>query len=300
MGALPTEIEDECRRDLRFAQEATESGVIPSRNAAARKDWTVWVAFCNSLHQDPLLPYVADKVRILQVFAHRVRIGKLARNTGGKPVRSRTVENYPRSVSLGFTSVGGPDPRHQPLTSQTYFCLDRQLRFYSKQDPSPSRVKPLPLSVLNNVHEMAALHGDVTSLAVSDLSFAAFYWLLRPGEYCSSSKSHPFRLCDVQLFIGEQCLDPCNCALVDLDRVTFVSLTLTTQKNGIRGKIIGHARFSHFYACPVVSILNRVRYLCFRVAPPPSTPAPGNATAATTTPIDIKPAKPIMGGLTQL
>jgi hypothetical protein len=242
MGVLLTEIEDEFRHDLLFAQEATESGVIPSRKVAARKDWTVWVAFCNSLlipsTKIPCSPTSLTKVRILQVFAHRVRIGKLARNTGGKPVRSRTVEDYLRSFGQGFTSVGGPDPRHQPLTSQTDFRLKRQLRFYSKQDRPPSRVKPLPLSVLNNFREMAALHGDATSLAVSDLSFAAFYWLLRPGEYCSSSESHPFRLCDVQLFIGEQRLDSCTCALADLDRVTFVTLTFTTQKNGILARLL--------------------------------------------------------------
>ena len=115
---------------------------------------------------------------------------------------------------------------------------------------------------------MAALHGDAISLAVSDLSYMAFFWLLRPGEYCSSSESHPFRLCDVQLFIGNTRLDPLTCDLADLDRVTFVTLTFTTQKNGVRGEIIGHGRSSHVYACPVVSVVNRVRYLRTHGAPP--------------------------------
>jgi hypothetical protein len=214
-----------------------------------------------------LLVHVADKVKFLQVFAHRVRIGTLARNASNKPVRSRTVKDYLRSVGQGFTSVGALDPRHQVGTTLTDFRLYRQLRCYAKQDPPPSRVKPLPLAVLHNVRQMAALHNDQTSLAVSDLSYMAFFWLLRPGEYCSSSESHPFRLCDVQLFIGNDRLDPLTCDIADLDRVTFVTLTFTTQKNGVRGEIIGHARSGHPFACPVISVVSRVRYLRHQNAP---------------------------------
>jgi hypothetical protein len=160
LDSLPAEIEDEFRRDLRFAEEAAESGVVPSRSAASRKNWIEWSAFCVSLQQDPLLLHLADKIKILQVFAHRVRVGTLARNTGNKPVRSRTVEDYLRSVGQGFASVGAPDPRHQVGTNLTDFRLYRQLRYYAKQDPPSTRVKPLPLAILHNVRELAALHGD--------------------------------------------------------------------------------------------------------------------------------------------
>jgi hypothetical protein len=95
--------------------------------------------------------------------------------------------------------VGAADPRVHPVTRSTDFRLYRQLRSYAKQDP---RDKLLPLSVLHNVREMAALHGNDISLAVPDLGYIAFCWLLRPGEYCSSSDSHPIRLQNVQLFIN--------------------------------------------------------------------------------------------------
>jgi hypothetical protein len=163
MGSLPPELEDEFRRDIRFAEEAINSEVVPSRSATSRKDWAFWTTFCVSLHHDSLLVHVADKVKFLQVFAHRVYIGTLARNAGNKPVRSRTVEDYLRSVSQGFTSVGALDSRHQVGTILNDFRLYRQLRCYSKQDPPPSRVKPLPFGVLHNVRQMAALHGDPIS-----------------------------------------------------------------------------------------------------------------------------------------
>jgi len=114
---------------------------------------------------------------------------------------------------------------------------------------------------------MAQLHNDAISLAVADLSYIAYFWLLRPGEYCSSSESHPFRLCDTQLFIGNVRISPITCDLADLDRVSFVTLTFTTQKNGVRGEIIGHGRSHHPFACPVITIASRIRYLRLQNAP---------------------------------
>jgi hypothetical protein len=60
------------------------------------------------------------------------------------------------------------------------------------------------------------LHGGQISLAMSDWSYIALLWLLRPGEYCSSSESNPFRLWDAQLFIDNDRLDPLKCDLADL------------------------------------------------------------------------------------
>jgi hypothetical protein len=115
--------------------------------------------------------------------------------------------------------------------------------------------------ILHNVHEQAVLFADDISLTVSELSYMAFFWLLRPGEYCSGMTSHPSGLCDLQLFIGQQRMDPLTCSLANLNRVTFVAMTFTAQKNGFQGKIIGHSRSGHSFRCPVVSLLNRVRYL---------------------------------------
>ena len=71
------------------------------------------------------------------------------------------------------TLAGRASPawRVHPVTRSTDFRLYRQLRSYAKQDRPPSRVKPLPLSVLHNAREMAALHGDDISLAVADLGY---------------------------------------------------------------------------------------------------------------------------------
>ena len=56
----------------------------------------------------------------------------------------------------------------------------------------------------------------------------AFFFLLRPGEYTNSqSDTTPFKLEDVQVFIGRRCLDLGTCTEADLSSVTFISLTFT-------------------------------------------------------------------------
>ena len=45
---------------------------------------------------DPLLKTFEDKVPILEVFIHRVRIGKLAAR--GDKIKSRSVEDYLQAV----------------------------------------------------------------------------------------------------------------------------------------------------------------------------------------------------------
>jgi hypothetical protein len=44
----------------------------------------------------------------------------------------------------------------------------------------------------------------------------------------------------------------------ELRTATFVTLTFTTQKNGVRGEVIGLGRSGHPHLCPVISLCNRV------------------------------------------
>jgi hypothetical protein len=93
----------------------------------------------------------------------------------------------------------------------------------------------------------------------------AFFFLLRPGEYCKSgpdTESHPFRLRDVTFSIGAAANH--NAATAPLERIRdadYVALYFTTQKNGVRGKAIGHGILGHATACPLHVIRRRVLYL---------------------------------------
>jgi hypothetical protein len=66
-------------------------------------------------------------------------------------------------------------------------------------------------------------------------------------------------------------LDATTCPLASLDSVTFISLTFTRQKNGVRGERVGHSRSGDPDLCPVISLLSRIRHLRSTM-PPPATP----------------------------
>ncbi len=87
----------------------------------------------------------------------------------------------------------------------------------------------------------------------------AFFFLLCPGEY-TDNNNHPFRLQDVQLFIGPTRLNIAAASIKQLRQARFASFTFTTQKNGVRGEVIGLACSGDPYLCPVKAIIRRVLY----------------------------------------
>ena len=107
----------------------------------------------------------------------------------------------------------------------------------------------------------------------------AFFFLLRPGEYTDNDKT-PFRLADVQLFIGDTRLHLTTSPPEQLRQARFASLTFTDQKNGVRGEVIGLACSGDPFLCPVQSIIRRVLYLRSHAAPH-TTPLARVITSAT-------------------
>jgi hypothetical protein len=90
----------------------------------------------------------------------------------------------------------------------------------------------------------------------------ALLFLLRPGEYAGTprtARDDLFRLRDVALWAADMPIDPLTCPLAALNTVTFLSLTFTTQKNGVRGERVGHYRSGD--PLNTVSALARLRHL---------------------------------------
>jgi hypothetical protein len=157
--------------------------------------------------------------------------------------------------------VGSPDPR---FTRQGHldFRLKRMLSCYSKRDDPPSRVKPIPVPILRHVMAQAALSQDSTQQAFADMICLAFYFLLRPGEYTAAgAASHPFTLADLQLFLGNTRLPLDTAHPSQLLAATFVTLQFTSQKNGVRGEVMGLGRSGDPHFCPVTASARRVIHL---------------------------------------
>ena len=111
------------------------------------------------------------------------------------------------------------------------------------------------------------------SPVLGDLIILAFFYLLRPGEYTLSPapESAPFRIRDVHLFQGGRKLDVFTASDDDLLPATYCGLEFTTQKNCVKGEVIGLGLSSKPDWCPVratVRLVVRLR----RANAPPHTP----------------------------
>ena len=256
MAALDPVTRDHFRRDHELAQATVRSGVTIARTKTGDAHWRRWTTFCHGLAVDPLLTDVPDAISLLQVFAYRYRSGTLPSQR--QPVRARTVEDALRGVAQTLTGLGYPDPRHT-AHGKLDFRLQRMFAAFGKQDPPPIRVKPVPVQVIRRLMTVAHAAPEPGNLAIADMCCIAFFFLLRPGEYTiSPSESTPFRICDVQFQLGSRRLHPTLATDNDIRNATFATLTFTSQKNGVRGEVIGLARSGNPLLCPVLSLCNRV------------------------------------------
>jgi hypothetical protein len=251
--------------DLRAIQNDMATALCHSRHGGNSTSVTVWDTFCTTLHLDPLLDDCADKIPVLQLFAHRYRSGELAPR--GAHVRGKTVGDALRAVGQAFAVLGLPDPRLTP-SGQLDIRLSKQLAAYNKADPSPTRVKPIPLSVLQHAVHSARQRQSPYFAALADMIALGFFFLLRPGEYAATSnpESSPFRLCDAHLMQNNIRLTPQQILAGHIP--TFVALEFTTQKNGVRGELIGLGASGHRFFCPVLAVHARVLHLLRHQAPP--------------------------------
>ena len=110
------------------------------RSTAADGHWTKWAYFCTRLALDPILVAYKDPVPILDSFARDYRTGKITPYS--RAVRSRMVEDAVRSIGHEITVLEAKDPW---MTSTGDIDRRLQLQFlcYSRENPPPSRVKPI-------------------------------------------------------------------------------------------------------------------------------------------------------------
>ena len=112
--------------------------------------------------------------------------------------------------------------------------------------------------------DSTAKGGSPQDHAIVDLAWIAFFFLLRPGEYCAGGTdtvTTPFTLRDIQSFVGTQPFQATTDSAATCSTATFVSLLFTTQKNGVKGGSIRHGATGHPRACAVAAIRRRMAHL---------------------------------------
>ena len=145
------------------------------------------------------------------------------------------------------------------------------LAAWKKKDPPATRVKPIPISVIKRIAYVARHLPPTAHLlrATADMIIIAFFFLLRPGEYTETTNpdTTPFVLQDVQISVGDRRFHLYQASDAELLSATSVSLTFTTQKNGIPNEVIRLGRSGDPYLCPVTAIARRIIHLRTNNAP---------------------------------
>ena len=189
----------------------------------------------------------------------------------GSPVKARTVESALRSVGQTIASLGYRDLRLQVAGSgKLDIRLHRQLQAYSKTDPPPARVKPIPLQIIQHVVQQCYTTTDARHQTIGHMVTLGFFFLLQPGEYAYTDNpdAAPFHLQDVHLLRNRLRLNIFACSAHDLNTATHVALEFTTQKNGVRGQLVGLGRSGHQFLCPVLATIARLKHLRLHRAHP--------------------------------
>jgi hypothetical protein len=105
---------------------------------------------------------------------------------------------------------------------------------------------------------------------MGDMLLLGFFFLLRPGEYAwtDNADAAPLELANVHLIYNNRRLDPLACTEDQMHAATFVALEFTTQKNGVRGELVGLGHSGHPLLCPVRAIINRIKHFRLHNAHP--------------------------------
>ena len=90
-------------------------------------------------------------------------------------------------MGQAFAILGLRDPRLNELGCLD-FRLNRIINGWKRQDTPTKRKKPVPKQVLIEAHRIANLSTGAHHLAMADLIWLGFYFLLRPGEYLHTTK----------------------------------------------------------------------------------------------------------------
>lgn len=166
-----------------------------------------------------------------------------------------------------ITFLGAPDPRVNE-TGSLDIRLAHLLKFYEKEDPPPARLQPMPLGLIKAATTRIPLTAPIPISTARDMTIIGFFFLMRPGEYCTSGdSSHPFLVKDVILWKHQERLDHQQATYSILEQATSCQLTFTTQKNAVRGERVGHAATSDPIFCPVKALVRRIIHLRRNEAP---------------------------------
>jgi hypothetical protein len=132
---------------------------------------------------------ISDPIPLLQLFAQYYQLGTIA--LSGTTVWSKTVEDTLWAMGQAFATLGQPDP-YLTAMGKLDLRLSCQLLAYKKQDPPPSRVKPIPLPVIGHAADFFRWHIPYGWHAAAQVFLPT---APRGYTYTANPEASPFCLC---------------------------------------------------------------------------------------------------------
>ena len=117
----------------------------------------------------------------------------------------------------------------------------------------PKRLKPINIGLILQTFSALLRQNNNKSNCLKWIIYVTVFFLSPPGE-CSmtSGEPHPFRWCDIQLYMGQIQLDMFGAKSSQLRAADWSGMTFTVLKSGVPGEILGHSRSGALHARPVV------------------------------------------------
>ena len=245
---------------LRSALDESSKATTIKTRAAATSYFAKWEHFCTEHGTDCALTTILDpetQVCYILMFAAMYRERK---GPTGDPVRSKTVGKACSAVGKGISDLAGFNPCKQTQGfNELHPLLASYLKRLSDLDKPSTRAYPINLAIIENLYEALdttdAKYGTMNEHIIN-LCVMAWFWLMRPAEYCDTgdpeaTRSQAFRLRDVTLTIGNITYPATTAPLNDsmISRITSACLTFDDQKSAVRGETIAQRANSHPHLC---------------------------------------------------
>ena len=254
--------------DLRLAQEAADHAVTSGTNAKQANALEHWETFCDARGLQCTFEGMCreDILIALKLYLQQYRTCKLPhqQRTSKDIVRAATIAAELSAAGQALVNMDQANPFKDVTTGKWYACISRQLRGYARDDPPSQRAWPVTVAMLEHLCSMPP-PGECPSYkwrAIQDLCIIAFFFLLRPGEFCLSGSEigQPFRFQDITFHRpGARCLGhhlPSNDANITS---TAVELCFVDQKSKHKGdRVMLHATGDD-RICPVKAMERRIR-----------------------------------------
>jgi len=156
--------------------------------------------------------------------------------------------------------VGSNNPRLDAYGKLHPELKDLQ-RSYSKADPPPERVKPIPIQLVRHAYDLLSSSKDVFQIAMADLLVIGFFFLLRPGEHTyDRENNHPFRYEDTSFDTPAGTINAVAIPDSAVATATKVHMNFTTQKNGEKDEAISHGDTADVLS-PLKALRRRIKHL---------------------------------------